>query len=334
VDFEPDDLYSRTVCLPSGKYIVLSHIIFTPTGQTVTIPELLATQLVAELESCFKRRSMLFVPLNKPQYRDKIFAGEIPADGFIWDLEDSVPVHEKEDARRQISNLPAKPRGIEHIIRINTGEPDELEKDLAAITSFPFDTINLAKVESAAMIEEIKSHMGDEYGYLATVETLSGLKHLDEICSVLRAEKDALGFGIGDMTVQLGIERIPSHKSALIQQILGQFSVAGMLHGLDLLDAVSTRISDLDVFRQEALLAKNIFGFTGKKLVHPAQVAVANEVFLPTIESVEQDIATIKSFTGDRKSNARMVNGEYRGLPALNRAFKNLRSHARHGYLA
>merc|ERR1712027_43022 len=43
----------------------------------------------------FKRRSHLFVPLNKPRFLEKVGQNEVPADGFIWDLEDSIPNGQK-----------------------------------------------------------------------------------------------------------------------------------------------------------------------------------------------------------------------------------------------
>ena len=54
-------------------------------------------------------RSLLFVPANQKRMLDKV--GGLPADGFIFDLEDTVPPAEKANARAMSKETIAKTHG-------------------------------------------------------------------------------------------------------------------------------------------------------------------------------------------------------------------------------
>lgn len=280
----------------------------------------------------FKRRSHLFVPLNKPRYLEKIGNNEVPADGFIWDLEDSIPLEQKQVARDSIGKIPPKPRTVEYIVRINTDDPKELDKDIKAITEFPFDSITIPKGESGAEIAQLMEVIGEDKNYIITIETLAGLNAIDEIARVLRKDRDALGFGIGDMSTDIGVERISTCESPLFQQILGIIALTAKKNGLALFDSVSAKFNDPQSSRSEAQQSRHIFGFTGKKLINPKQLESINLVFSPTISEIEEHLATLESFLGNADTNAHVVAGEYKGMPAFKAADRQIKKYLRQGY--
>lgn len=281
----------------------------------------------------FKRRSHLFVPLNKPRFLEKIGNGEIAADGFIWDLEDSIPRDLKQQARESIANIPPKPEPVEYNVRINAGDRQELAKDMRAIAEFPFDSVTLPKGESAEEIAQTIQEIGEDKNYIITIETIAGLKAIDEIASVLRKGRDAIGFGVGDMSADLGVERISTCDSPLFQQILGIISLAGKKYGLDLFDSVSAKFNDPENARREAQLSRHIFGFTGKKSINPKQLELINLVFSPRLSEIEEHLATLESFLGTADTNAHVVAGEYKGMPAFKIADRQIKKYLRQGYL-
>ena len=281
----------------------------------------------------FKRRSHLFVPINKPRYLEKIGKGEVAADGFILDLEDSIPGDLKQEARESIARIPPKPGPVEYNVRVNAGDRQELAKDIPAIAQFPFDSVTLPKGESAEEITQIIQEIGDDKNYIVTIETIAGLKAVDEIASVLRAGRDALGFGVGDMSADLGVERISTCDSPFFQQILGIISLAGKKYGLDLFDSVSAKFNEPESARREAQLSRHIFGFTGKKLINPKQLESINLVFSPRLSQIEEHLATLESFLGTADTNAHVVAGEYKGMPAFKAADRQIKKYLRQGYL-
>ena len=60
--------------------------------------------------------------------------------------------------------------------------------------------------------------------------------------------------------------------------------------------------------------------FTGKMLIHPAQVAICNEVFTPTAEAVEKAKAVIAAFAADPGAGTVGIGGVMYDRPHLTRA--------------
>lgn len=286
-----------------------------------------------ECRSEYRRRSHLFVPLNKIKFLEKIRRGEIAADGFIWDLEDSVPVEQKQFAREALASVPAKTGRIEYNIRINCSEIKELELDLIAIEGIQFDSVTLPKGESATEILRLMRIIGEDKSYIVTIETIKGLHAINEIAAILRPRRDALGFGIGDLSTELGVERIPTYENPLFQQILGIIAMTGKRHYLDLFDSVSARFNDPEITRREAELSCNFFGYTGKKLINPKQLEIINQVFAPPREVITAQLYTIESFLSHPTTNAHVVRGEYKGMPAFKAAERYIQKLLRQGYL-
>ncbi|NEO49244.1 MAG: hypothetical protein F6K55_36190 [Moorea sp. SIO4A3] len=280
----------------------------------------------------FRRRSHLFVPLNKPRFKEKIGHGEVLADGFIWDLEDSIPPGQKQVARESIPEIPRKPGNVEYCVRVNMGEPHLLEKDIEAVIAFPFDSVTLPKGESGEQIAQLMKDIGEDRNYIVTIETIKGLKAVDEIASVLRPGRDALGFGVGDMSTDLGVERISTTESALFQQILGQIALAAKARGLDLFDSVSARLHEIESVQAEAELSAHVFGFTGKKLINPKHLDAINGAFSPKAADIQEQLATLEVFLGSTNTNAHVVGTEYKGMPAFKAANAKIKRLLRQGY--
>jgi citrate lyase subunit beta/citryl-CoA lyase len=283
----------------------------------------------------FKRRSHLFVPLNKPRFLEKVGQNEVPADGFIWDLEDSIPNGQKQVARDSIAKIPPKPRIVEYNIRINVGDPQELEKDIKAIAEFPkkFDSITLPKGESGADVAKLIGKIGEDKNYIVTIETIAGLNAIDEIARVLRKDRDGLGFGVGDMSTDFGVERISTVDSPLFQKILGMITLTGKKYGLALFDSVSAKFNDPENSRKEAELSCHIFGFTGKKCINPKQLESINSVFSPTTDKIKEHLETLESFLGTTNTNAHVVADQYKGMPAFKASDRQMKRYLRQGYL-
>ena len=307
-------------------------------GDDFMISDTLKTYL-AEYCQCgdyrpeFRRRSHLFVPLNKEHFLAKIGRGEIDADTFIFDLEDSVPAAYKPVARASIALLPPKPRHVEYNVRINSGDPEQVELDIPAIANAPFDSVTLAKGESGEGVLGLMRRIGEDKAYAISIETIRGLKAVDEIAAVLRPGRDALGFGVGDMSTDLGVERMSTCENPLFQQIMGMISIAAKRYGLDVLDSVSARFNDPENARKEAQLAYRCFGYTGKKLINPKQLDVINTVFSPAHAEIANHLETLETFLNASQSNARVVGGEYKGLPAFLTAERQVKRYLRQGYL-
>src|SRR5690606_2248635 len=88
--------------------------------------------------------------------------------------------------------------------------------------------------------------------------------------------------------------RLAPGRAAMLPWLMTAVAAA-RAYGIDVLDGVYNDLSDTEGFRAECEQGRDC-GFDGKTLIHPDQIAVANEIFAPTAEEVENARAVIAAF--------------------------------------
>ncbi len=237
-------------------------------------------------------RTLLFVPGNQKRKIEK--ARSVPADAFILDLEDSVPVSEKDSARKMvsaaISRLASSGRSI--FVRVNSLQTSFTVADIKATVTKSLTGICLPKSESADDIHEADNLIMDaeriaglevgSTGLLALIETPKGIINAYEIAS---ASPRVLGvsFGAEDFALGMGISRTKEGNEMYYPRMV----IAVACHAANVLaiDSVYSDIKDMEGLIAEAKLAKQI-GFQGKSVLHPDQVSIVNEIFTPSEQEV------------------------------------------------
>jgi citrate lyase subunit beta/citryl-CoA lyase len=263
-------------------------------------------------------RSMLYAPANHPRHAAKALAGT--ADAAILDLEDAVAAEQKQAARNAVRQLLRDRPAGEHpagrpavFVRINALGTPHAYQDLLAAVLPGVHGILLPKVESPRevatadwMLTQLERERGLEAGavqLVPTVETASGLSHLDAI-AVASPRVRRLTFGAADFALDTGMALASGDApaDAVANQALLwaklQLVVASRAARLDApLDTVYFELGDADGFLREAEQARRL-GFQGKTCIHPSQVELANQAFSPTGEEIAQAKRTLEAFDG------------------------------------
>jgi citrate lyase subunit beta/citryl-CoA lyase len=229
------------------------------------------------------RRSVLFMPGSNARALDK--ARTLPADVLILDLEDAVAPDMKGPARAQV--LTAVRAGgygrRELVIRVNAPGTPWAHDDLAAVAEAGVDAVLLPKVESAETVTAAMAALGPTQAVWCMLETPRGILNAPSIAAA-GPRVAALVMGTSDLTKDLHAratrERIPLLTS------LQLCVLAARAAGITALDGVHLDLDDDAGFAAACRQAAD-FGFDGKTLIHPRQVAVANEVFAPTASDVD-----------------------------------------------
>ena len=247
-------------------------------------------------------RTLLFVPGNQERRIDK--ARSIPADALILDLEDSVPLTEKNSARVMVSSSidGLTLSGREIFVRINALSTDHAVADIKAIVIPGLNGICLPKSESAddilkadALItgaeREAKLTVGS-IRLLALVETPRGIINAYEIAG---ASPRVLGiaFGPEDYALEMGIKRTREGAEIYYPRVV--IAVACHAAGILAIDGVYTDIRDEEGLSRETGLARQM-GFHGKLLIHPNQVSPVSQIFSPTEEEVTHARGVVEAF--------------------------------------
>lgn len=230
-------------------------------------------------------RSYLYVPGDAPDKLGKALGRG--ADALIVDLEDAVPPAGKDAARAAVRAWldAAEPGPVEIWVRVNPGELREA--DIRAVAASPRLTgLVLAKVETAGELDVVDALL-TEIG----ADRLPVVPLLESAAAVLRAPRIAaaprvarLQVGEADLRADTGIT--PGDDERELLWVRSQVVLASAAAGIDPPVApVSTDFRDLDALRASTLgLAR--LGYVGRACIHPAQIAVVNEVFTPADDEV------------------------------------------------
>lgn len=243
------------------------------------------------------RRSVLYMPGARARALEK--ARSLAADALILDLEDAVIPDEKATARDLVTAAIAEGGygAREIIIRINGLDTEWGADDLKAASAAGPDAILVPKVESAQMILEVAAVMEaagapDHTMIWAMMETPRGIL---SAAGIAASHPRLAGFvmGTNDLVKELRAEHVPGR--APVMASLSHCLLAARAEGLVCIDGVYNAFKDDEGLRAECK-AGRAMGFDGKTLIHPAQLAVTNEVFGPSAEALAEAREQLAAF--------------------------------------
>ncbi|MBT6273198.1 MAG: CoA ester lyase [Chromatiales bacterium] len=255
------------------------------------------------------RRSVLYMPGINARAIAK--ARTLAADALILDLEDAVAPESKGEARDLIAAT-VKEGGFgnrEVLIRVNGLDTPWSHDDLLMAGASAADGVVLPKIESADAIrlaDQVLRTVGPGKALWAMVETPMAVMNVRDIASA-GAPLVCLLLGTSDLAKEMRL----SDQSATAGLIwsLSQSIVAARAYGLDVIDGVHLNIKDEEGFKS-ACHRGQAFGFDGKSLIHPTQIAMANETFGLSADEIEHAQTVVSAYETAR--------AEGKGLAVLN----------------
>jgi malyl-CoA/(S)-citramalyl-CoA lyase len=286
------------------------------------------------IEQCTARlnRSELAVPGSSPQLFEK--AARSQADVVFLDLEDAVAPDKKEQARKNvvqaINDIDWGGRTLS--VRINGLDTHYMYRDVVDVLEQAGDRLDLImipKVGTAAdvyavdmLVSQVEAAKGRKrrVGFELIIETALGMANVDAIAAASR-RNESLHFGVADYaastrarTTQIGgpnpayavlTDKAEDGSRAVHWGDMWHYAIARMVvaaraNGLRPIDGPFGDFSDPDGFRAQAGRAA-VLGCEGKWAIHPAQVALANEVMSPPEKEVERARRVLAAMEQARK---------------------------------
>jgi (3S)-malyl-CoA thioesterase len=227
-------------------------------------------------------RSVLYIPGSKDRALEK--ARGLPVDAIIFDLEDAVSPDAKIDARETLkSALAAGGYGARYkIIRINGLDSEWGQGDIAALRDADADAFLIPKVASPDDVQAVADMLGNGKPIWAMIETPLGVLN----AAAIAAHPQLQGFvaGTNDLAKELNC-RFRADRMQL-QTALQTMLLAARAYDVVAVDGVYNQFKDDDGLRSECEQGRDL-GFDGKTLIHPAQIAIANECFAPSPAEIE-----------------------------------------------
>ena len=245
------------------------------------------------------RRSNLAVPGSSPKMLDQ--AKGLPADQVFMDIEDAVAPLAKPDARKNIvaalneGGYDGKVRSV----RVNDWTTEWTYLDVIEVVSGAganLDCIMLPKVQGPEQIRaldmlltQVEKAEGLEVGRIgieAQIENAMGLTMVDEIAAA-SPRVETIIFGPADFMASINMkslvvgEQPPGYDVGdAYHYILMRILMAARAYDKQAIDGPYLQIKDLDGYTRVAERSAAL-GFDGKWVLHPDQIAAANEIFSP-----------------------------------------------------
>lgn len=279
-------------------------------------------------------RSLLFVPGDSRRKLDKALGSG--ADALLIDLEDSVALDAKAEARSVTAGFLEEAKGLAErprlYVRVNGLTTGLTDADLDGVMGGGPDGIVLPKAVGGADA----AHLGAK---LAVREAEFGLE--DGATRILAiATENALGvFALGtfagashrlmglawggeDLSADLGAEANRGENGLYTEpyRLARSLTLLGAAAaGVDAVDAVYTNFRDMEGLAAECREARRD-GFVAKMAIHPAQVPVINEAFTPSEDAVAKAMAVVAAFRENPGAGVVGIGGEMLDRPHLVRA--------------
>lgn len=277
------------------------------------------------------RRALLYMPGDDWKKITKSLT--LGVDCICMDMEDGVALGQKAEARATIARaLQELDFGnSEKLARINAVGSGWERDDIEAVLPYRPDGIVIPKVESYQQIEwgsQIIAAAESQYGWppgsirmLVGVETARGILNLKEIASHPRL--DAIIFGGEDFAASIGATRTRDAVELLYARQAVVTACAAF--GLQAIDIVTIDFKNLDLIRAEAEFGARL-GYSGKQIIHPAQVEPVQAAFTPDEEAIAQAKRIVAGFQASQKDGrgAFALDGKMIDMPLLKNAQKVL----------
>lgn len=241
-------------------------------------------------------RSVLYIPGSNERALEK--AKGLAVDAIIFDLEDAVAIDAKAEARTLLAKMLGEggfgPRF--QIVRLNGMTTEWGPADLATIAPVGPQAVLLPKVGSAAEIEAVAAELDKhpscaETRIWAMMETPIGILNAASIAMAPRM--GGFVMGTNDLAKELMTRFRPDREPLLTS--LQLCLLAARAAGIAIVDGVYNAFKDEDGLKAECVQGRDM-GFDGKTLIHPAQVAIANEVFAPSDAEIDLARRQITAF--------------------------------------
>lgn len=246
-------------------------------------------------------RSLIFIPGNNQRFLEK--SKTINSDIICFDLEDSVPVKEKETARNLVSktihDISSKSDKFHEKIvvsaRINAPDSGLVMDDLKKVVLDGIDAVVIPKVETehqivniSNIIKTLEMENNIPNGFIKLIPSIESALGVVNAYSIAKSSPriSSLVFGIFDFLHNMKIDG--NDDEILTGYLYGRAKVPvdARAAGVDSIDSIWQNIDDMDGLERDLIFGKKL-GYTGKCIIHPSQINLAHRVFAPSQQDIQ-----------------------------------------------
>ena len=256
------------------------------------------------------RLSRLYLPGNTPYMM--LNAGIHQPNAIILDLEDSVSIQKKDEARILVRNALRSQNfyGVERMVRINQGQRGV--EDLSYLIPHNVHLILIPKCETVdgvllvekeiARLKERHAIVHDIY-LMPIIESALGVENAFEIASS-SLNIAAMAIGLEDYTADIGVQR----SEGAIESLYARMRIVNACNAANIqpIDSVFSDVADMEALALNVKRSKEL-GFQGMGCIHPRQISVIHENFAPDKKEIEKAKKIILAFDEAERNKIAVV---------------------------
>ena len=274
-------------------------------------------------------RSFLFIPGDSEKKLAKV--DDCGADAVILDLEDAVAPENKTKAREMVADFLAQRAGVRRPqvwVRVNPLDTGMTEGDLLAIMAGQPDGIIQPKTDRpndvatvSSMLDRLELVNGIAEGSTPIIpvatETAIAPFHLGEFAGANLGRLAGLTWGAEDLATAIGATTNRDANGDWLftfKMVRSLTLLASHAAGVQAIDTLHADFRDDEGLRHSSLQAR-AEGFSGRLAIHPAQVAIINQCFTPTLAEVEHAQNVLNAFAANPGAGTVGLNGKMLDIP-------------------
>lgn len=284
------------------------------------------------MNDSFLMRSLMFVPAHN----EKLLASSLKrnADVLLLDVEDSVPLVDKQKARNNIITFAKTNKDTQIIFpRINDRESGELLKDAYQLTVEGVNGFVYPKSKKGEdlyffgkLLETIEYEKKIPIGtfkIIPLIETTGAVLNIQEICNACPNRVIAVAFGCEDFVTDL--QGLHDDEGKSIFTARAMIAMGARACGVKSIDTVHIAVHDLHDLENNLTLSK-ILGFDGMLVLNPKELPLVHKYYSPTQEEIRwaTEMLSLYEFSEKEGKGVSVKDNKFIGPPMVKMAKKIL----------
>lgn len=235
------------------------------------------------------RRTMIYVSGDIDRHIEK--APGLPADAIIYDLHEPVSPQFKERAREKVRQaiLAGGFQGHEVVVRVNRPDTQWLDDDLVMVAQLErVDAVLFTGLTCAEDVREVEDRLnragGGHLPMMAMIESPKAVLNVQQIAD---ASRRLAALAVSNANLAASMQLPPSPDRTGLFTSLSMVVLAARAYGLGVIDGAHLDITEPHACEYACRQSRD-FGFDGKAVIHPVQLAYTNDAFTPNPKDVER----------------------------------------------
>jgi len=247
------------------------------------------------------RRTMLYVSANIERHLSKSSA--VPADSLIFDLHEAVAVDDKARARNTLAAALGRDgfRGQERVLRPNPPDTPWFADDVRLAAQLPVDAVLFTGLESADAVVAAQQALDVAGGaHLPVMLMIESPRAVLNAPAMAAASERVVCLVVSNANLMVSM-RLPETADRVgLFASLSLVVLAARASGIGCVDGAHLDVSDARACEYACRQSRD-FGFDGKAVIHPVQLAYTNDAFTPKPKDIEKKRAIVAAMDEARR---------------------------------